>query len=181
MFEKLAGWAKRRHSKQSWQWISRKYWRLETGQWEFTDRDKASLYRYYQTPIRRHIKVQETKSVYDGDWVYWATRLGRHPELSSRVATLLKQQKGRCNWCGLYFKNEDLKEVDHNKPLIVSSDKSRKNWQLLHRHCHDQKTAKDGSLLGRGTRDKGRMVEEPCVGKLTSTVLKTSRCGDASA
>jgi RNA-directed DNA polymerase len=181
MFLRLASWAKRRHSNKSWQWISHKYWRLETGHWEFTDREKASLYRYYQTPIRRHIKVQESKSVYDGDWLYWATRMGRHPEVTNRVAMLLKRQKGRCQWCGLYFKNGDLKEVDHNQPLKVSNDKKWSNWQLLHGHCHDQKTARDGSLLNRGTRNKSRRIEEPDDANVSRPVLKTSRGGDALA
>jgi len=29
--------------------------------------------------------------------------MGRHPEVSTRVATLLKTQKGKCTYCGLYF------------------------------------------------------------------------------
>ncbi|MBA3531517.1 MAG: hypothetical protein H0T73_06295, partial [Ardenticatenales bacterium] len=50
-------------------------------------------------PIQRHIKVRSTKSPYDGDWLYWSTRLGRHPAIGPRVARLLKQQQGRCAYC----------------------------------------------------------------------------------
>ena len=33
------------------------------------------------------------------------------------------------------------------------------NLQLLHRHCHDTKTASDGSL--RRAYEKGQIIEEP--------------------
>lgn len=68
------------------------------------------LDRPSQTSIRRHIKVKCDRSPYDGDWVYWASRLGRHPELPRSVAILLHRQKGKCAWCELYFKNDDLRE-----------------------------------------------------------------------
>ncbi|HEY9893468.1 MAG TPA: HNH endonuclease, partial [Candidatus Sericytochromatia bacterium] len=65
-----------------------------------------------------------------------------------------------------------------------------KNIQLLHRHCHDEKTANDGSSGNksgcnsakpkpvksdnRGTHDKSLITEEPCEVKVSSTVLETS-------
>ncbi len=36
-------------------------------------------------------------------------------------------------------------EVDHIIPKSQGGRDSSDNWQLLHRHCHDTKTAKDGS------------------------------------
>jgi RNA-directed DNA polymerase len=69
--------------------------------------------------------------------------MGKHPEISSRMAKLLKFQKGRCTHCGLFFKDDDLIEIDH----IISKSKGGKekwdNLQALHRHCHDEKTAND--------------------------------------
>ncbi|MCA1605462.1 MAG: group II intron reverse transcriptase/maturase, partial [Acidobacteria bacterium] len=62
------------------------------------------------------MKVQGSRSPYDGDWVYWSTRLGRAPEVPLRVTKLLKEQKGRCPECGLYFKDGDVMEVDHIIP-----------------------------------------------------------------
>ncbi|WP_193197987.1 hypothetical protein [Nostoc sp. MG11] len=55
----------------------------------------------------RHIKVQAERSPYDGDLVYWSTRMGRHPEVKPEIAILLKKQKGKCSECGLYFQDED--------------------------------------------------------------------------
>ncbi|MCB0033651.1 MAG: group II intron reverse transcriptase/maturase, partial [Anaerolineales bacterium] len=112
-FIKLLRWAKRRHTTKSQKWIVRKYWRLETGAWTFAPQDERPLIRHRETPIRRHIKVRGSKSPYDGDWVYWATRRGRQPGLTNQVATLLKRQKGQCAYCGLYFSTEDKLEVDH--------------------------------------------------------------------
>lgn len=72
--------------------------------------------------------------------------MGNHPEVSTRVATLLKRQKGLCTHCKNYFKDGDSIEVDHIVPTYNGGKNSYNNWQLLDRHCHDKKTAKDGSL-----------------------------------
>ena len=72
--------------------------------------------------------------------------MGEHPEVSTRVATMLKRQKGKCVHCGNYFKDGESTEVDHIVPTSMGGKNAYNNWQLLHRHCHDKKTAKDGSL-----------------------------------
>lgn len=69
-----------------------------------------------------------------------------YPETPKRVATLLKKQKGICLHCGLYFTSTDVVEVDHKLPLSLGGKDQYDNLQLLHRHCHDTKTALDGSL-----------------------------------
>lgn len=74
------------------------------------------LKKHSETPIVRHIKVQGERSPYDGDWIYWGSRMGKHPEVDTSTATLLKRQKGKCAHCGLYFKDEDLLETDHIIP-----------------------------------------------------------------
>jgi RNA-directed DNA polymerase len=89
------------------------------------------------------VKVKGDKSPFDGDLVYWSSRLGTHPELPSRTAKLLKQQKGKCAWCGLSFQDWDVMEVDHINPKALGGRDEWKNLQLLHRHCHDKKTAID--------------------------------------
>ncbi|GET35909.1 group II intron reverse transcriptase/maturase [Microseira wollei] len=87
--------------------------------------------------------VKGEKSPFDGDLVYWSSRLGTHPELSSRTTKLLKQQKGKCAWCGLSFQDWDVWEVDHKIPKALGGKDEYKNLQLLHRHCHEEKTAID--------------------------------------
>lgn len=78
------------------------------------------------------------------------------------MAYLLKSQKGKCRQCGLYFKDGDQLEVDHRIPVSLGGTDLYVNLQLLHRHCHDQKTATDGSLANRGgSDDNSQTVEEP--------------------
>jgi RNA-directed DNA polymerase len=93
--------------------------------------------------------VRGTKSPYDGDWRYWATRLGRHPELPKRVTYLLRKQRGRCAGCGWYFRDADVLEVDHIIPTARGGRDAPSNLQLLHGHCHDQKTAAEDSAAAR--------------------------------
>jgi RNA-directed DNA polymerase len=103
------------------------------------------LLKHGATPIKRHVKVKGESSPYDGNLVYWSTRLGNNPEMPKTVATLLKKQKGKCAHCGLFFREEDVMEVDHKIPKSQGGKDSYDNWQLLHRHCHDTKTANDSS------------------------------------
>jgi RNA-directed DNA polymerase len=90
--------------------------------------------------------VLDDASPFDGNLVYWSVRMGKHPEMPTRTASLLKKQKGKCNHCGLYFNDRDVIELDHIIPKSKGGKDEYKNWQLLHRHCHDYKTRYDGSL-----------------------------------
>jgi RNA-directed DNA polymerase len=142
VFAKLRRWAHRRHPKQSAWWVSEKYWHLREGHWTFKTEKGNTLRRHADTPIRRHTKVTGARSPYDGDWIYWATSMGRHPDTSRRWAYLLKRQQGRCGWCGLYFTHgDDLVELDHSQPRSQGGDGMYPNLQLLHGHCHADKTA----------------------------------------
>jgi RNA-directed DNA polymerase len=142
-YQQLIRWAKRRHRNQARKKFIPKYWRLETGYWFFATKQGHRLYRHHWTPIIRHVKIQGNRSPFDGDWAYWATRKRRYPELPKRTALLLNQQKGKCAECGLYFKQEDLPEVDHIIPTSLGGSDCYENWQLLHQHCHDKKTEFD--------------------------------------
>jgi RNA-directed DNA polymerase len=179
-YVKLHRWAKRRHPNWPWKRIAREYWRLETSRWTFGTRDGHYLYKHTKTPIIRHTKVQGTRSPYDGDWVYWATRLGRHPELPKRVAILLRRQEGKCAWCGLYFRDGDMPEIDHILSISQGGKDCYDNWQILHRHCHDEKTARDNQAV-LGTHDKSLSTEEPDAEKSSSPVLEPSGGGDPFA
>ncbi|MFB2896523.1 group II intron reverse transcriptase/maturase [Aerosakkonemataceae cyanobacterium BLCC-F50] len=148
VYQKLYAWAKRRHPQKSWEWVSNKYWQSIGGDnWVFATKgsNPLQLLDHADTPIVRHVKVKGKASPYDGDLVYWSTRMGKSPELSTRVAELLEKQKGKCTHCGLHFKNEDVWEIDHIIPKSKNGGKGKNNLQLLHRHCHDKKTASDGS------------------------------------
>ncbi|TAE57921.1 MAG: group II intron reverse transcriptase/maturase [Nostocales cyanobacterium] len=155
MYQKLFTWAKRRHPHKSSKWIVSKYWHTIGGNnWVFATRDGSKnpfrLFHHADTPIVRHVKVKGESSPYDGNLIYWSTRLGKSPEMPSRVTTLLKRQKGKCAYCGLYFRENDVLEVDHIIPKSQGGKDEYKNLQLLHRHCHDTKTARDSSNLKYG-------------------------------
>ena len=99
----------------------------------------------------KFVKVKGDKSPYDGDLVYWSTRMGRNPELPNTKALLLKKQKGKCSWCGLYFRNDDLLEKDHILATALGGKNEFSNYQLIHGgKCHNEKTAIDLSKI----RDK---------------------------
>ncbi|MBC6474760.1 MAG: HNH endonuclease, partial [Hormoscilla sp. GM102CHS1] len=103
-------------------------------------------------------------------------RLRKSPDVSTRVINLLRKQKGKCELCGLTFKDGDKWEVDQ----IVPTSRGGKDWytnlQLLHDYCHDYKSARDGSK-GR-IHDKDDETEDPDDAKVSRPVLKTSRPGD---
>jgi RNA-directed DNA polymerase len=152
MYQQIKRWAERRHPRKSKTWVVNRYWRSsytneKTRNWVFgigNDRVNMDLTSHMDTAIKRHIKVKGNKSPYDGDFVYWASRLGKDPELTTREATLLKKQKGRCNHCGLTFVGREW-EIDHIIPKSKGGTNYSNNLQLLHKHCHDVKTANDGS------------------------------------
>ena len=70
-------------------------------------------------------------------------------------------------------------EVDHITPKGMGESDAIHNLQLLHRHCHDEKTFKDTSR--RGAYDKRQVVEEPDEQKCSSPVLNPSQAGDILA
>jgi RNA-directed DNA polymerase len=175
IYQQLKAWSSFRHPNKDSHWIARRYWLIEQGEgWVFASRKegnkKMRLIKHSETPIVRHIKVRGDCSPYDGDWIYWSTRMGMHPEAATRVSKLLKKQKGKCAHCELFFKNGDLLEIDHKKARSKGGKNTQDNLQLLHRHCHDTKTANDDKAV-RGTNDNSQIIEEPCEVKVSRTVL----------
>lgn len=145
---KLRPWAKRRCGNINDGHI--KYWITISGDnWVFATRKEESkplrLLKHRETRCSstNYVKVKGDKSPYDGDLIYWSSRLGTHPQMPNHRAKLLKLQKGKCLWCGLSFQHWDVIEKDHIIPRALGGKDGYKNLQLLHRHCHDEKTAID--------------------------------------
>ncbi len=150
-FWKLLKWGIKRHRNKGRKWIVNKYFHKIGGRnWVFATKTEGSnlmrLLSHPDTKIIRYVKVKGDASPYDGNLIYWSSRRGKHPQMSKRTASILKKQKGKCKWCGLNFKNEDVIELDHIIPKSKGGKDEYKNWQLLHRHCHDEKTRTDGSF-----------------------------------
>ncbi len=75
--------------------------------------------------------------------------MSNHPEMKKSVAKLLREQKGKCNWCLLPFQEEDKLENDHITPVKAGGSNKLDNRQLLHKHCHDIKTKSDLKVIKR--------------------------------
>ena len=180
LFLMLWAWAKRRHPKKGKKWSYSRYWRKSGEKVKIFQppAGRPQLYQHDSTPIRRHVKVKAKRSTYDGDWLYWSTRRGRSPDVSPRVAKLLKKQGGRCIECGLYFRDGEPMEVDYVNPQARIGKEAYYNLILVHRYCKKQREAE----LSRpaGTHDKRQELEEPYDAKVSRTVLKPSGGGDPS-
>jgi RNA-directed DNA polymerase len=129
-----------------------------------SDKMTVRLARFSDVPIRRHIKVRENKSWYDGDWTYWATRRSHYPTTNFQEAALLKQQRGRCPICRSVFDVHDALEQDHVWTKTKDGLEGYHNLQLVHRSCHHRKTRWDSQavvrfVLGVGKRQEGSRVK----------------------
>lgn len=143
LYLKLRRWAKRKIGTSG---KSAKYWhRSGTRKWVFEVNGVRLLQHIdYSYPINSYVKVRGDASPYDPlDSIYWAKRLFSYPGYNTRVKTLLKKQKGCCKICGLAFWESDVMEVDHIKPLSLGGKDEYNNLQLVHRHCHHAKTARE--------------------------------------
>jgi RNA-directed DNA polymerase len=136
----LQSWARRRHSRKKRSWIDTKYWKQVDGRDTFCTPMGAKLRLHRDTAIQRHEKVRGTTSPYDGNLLYWSQRLKTHPLMHARRAKLLQKQQGKCRWCGLTFRDEDILEVDHIDHN--HSNDRLSNLMLLHLHCHDERHSK---------------------------------------
>ncbi|NET85801.1 MAG: group II intron reverse transcriptase/maturase [Moorea sp. SIO1F2] len=95
LWNKLRRWGYRRHPNKSRTWVTKKYWgTIGEDNWVFMTNGNNYLPKHAKTEIVRHIKVQETRSPYDGDLIYWSTRMRKHPEMTTQKGRLLERQEG---------------------------------------------------------------------------------------
>jgi RNA-directed DNA polymerase len=148
LYAHLRQWARHRHPTKGHRWIAHRYWKMQPGaMWDFVARKDghivSRLHTHVETPIQRHVKVRGHLSPFDGNLLYWAQRLADHPLTRSEEARLLRAQHGICGYCGLRFRDDDHREVDHHIPRACGGSDRIDNKEVLHRHCHDQKTTQD--------------------------------------
>jgi RNA-directed DNA polymerase len=164
LYWNLRNWGKRRHSSKTGKWVYERYWhRIQQGDYDAMtfstsqySKNPCWLLSHARTPIVRHVKVKGAKSPFDGDLIYWSTRLGEHPEMDVTVAKLLKRQEGKCTYCRLNFMDGDLMEKDHIVERRFGGKDSFNNLHLLHRHCHDKKTAMMSVLVRSNIKEAGK-------------------------
>nr|BDA98620.1 hypothetical protein [Proteomonas sp. NEIS-1375] len=96
---------------------------------------------------KKWVKVRGNKSPFDGDNLYWATRMASYNRLPTRVTRLLKVQKGICPYCNTPFHVDSVLQVDQISPTAIGGKDTYNNLQLLHKHCHVSKTRSDNVLI----------------------------------
>jgi RNA-directed DNA polymerase len=142
VYAQLTQWARHKHPTRGRKWLARNYWRTkEQRHWVFMTLQGVELRDHSHTAISYHTKVRGGASPYDGQLLYWSQRLKHHPLIEGKLALLLKDQKGKCRYCGLVFKDGDIWEIDHIVPKSQGGRNTLGNCQVLHRHCHDQRHA----------------------------------------
>jgi len=146
LYLKLRQWSKRKTGSSKNGLL--KYWRrIGERKWVFaTEMNILVQHIDYAEPINKYTKVKSDASPFDGNTAYWAMRSGKSVLIPPRKAYLLRKQRGLCAWCKEIFTDDDVMEVDHIIPTSLGGKDSHENLQLLHGHCHDIKTAMDGSL-----------------------------------
>jgi RNA-directed DNA polymerase len=176
LFQQLKRWTRRRPPTRHWHWVATTYWPPRGGNtWVCCTPDHVAIV----TPHARHVKRQwpvKDGSPFDGDWIYWSSRLGRHPGIPPAVARLMHTPGGTCAHGGLYVTPADVVETDHRVPRSHGGSRHLATIQLLPAHGHDVKPATD---LAGCTTDKGSIAEEPSLRNRLRSVLKTSARGDS--
>ncbi|NEP59658.1 MAG: group II intron reverse transcriptase/maturase [Symploca sp. SIO2G7] len=173
MHRMIINWTKWQHPHKPRYFREKKYYRYIGTRKRFSYNYQIWLPNHEDTHIvKKFTSVNVNRSPYDGDWVYWGTRMKSYPGISPKLSHCLSKQKGICPECELHFTDGDIIEVDHILPRSKGGRSNKENLQALHAHCHDKKTSKDR------TTDKAHCNEEPCDGKPSRTVLKPSSFGD---
>lgn len=121
--------------------------KVGNNKWKFSIIDGPYLLSNVQfaTASSRIVKVRGAESPYSGNEKYWSKKLSVKPSVNTRVRILLSTQKGICTWCKRRFYWNDILEVDHIIPILNGGSNEFGNLQLLHRHCHDSKSALDAA------------------------------------
>lgn len=155
LYKKYMRWAEKRHPKRGARWLVDKYFRqVDPQKWIFGVRVRGTKgpitisQRFHrETAIERHVKVQGSRSPYDGDWTYWSLRMTKYGQsaIPTKTLFLLKRQKGKCALCGSYFFPSDKTQIDHIIPRKKGGVDRYSNLQLVHIHCHQNKTRREGS------------------------------------
>ena len=144
----------RRHRKRGTQWVTQTLLRNAAGQWQFhcpaseDDAAEVALKRLSDTPIRHYYSVRSGYSIYNGDWPYWATRLGRHPAVPRELARDMRRQAGRCPIC-----QERIEAGQKLKQRFVTrevGDRVAFMSQHVHETCLTPSDARTSALMADG-------------------------------
>jgi RNA-directed DNA polymerase len=96
---------------------------------------KWVLNRYDQVKVRKHVKIKQSASIYDGQIEYFSKRLALHHPLFKRLRGTLVNQGYKCAYCKVHFLPNDVIELHH---IRDSNGVWLKKFQFVHSYCHDQ-------------------------------------------
>ena len=190
LFQKIRHWVFRRHPREGRETVKERYWpsgkvyqyngRSYKDNWVLrgqTRSNRGMLSENYLPHMswilhRKHVKIQGTRSPYDSDYAYWASRNSKHSAYPLRISKLFKLQNGRCTICNQPFDTFSQLEVDHIVPKALGGRDFYNNLQLLHESCHLKKTAVDKQEIANARRGRTDL-QEPYEVKVSRTDLKT--------
>ncbi len=93
-----------------------------------------------------HVKIKDDASPYDGNHLYWAQRIEKYSGFNHRICKLIRIQNGYCKWCHERFTPMDCIEVNYITPRSKGGSDRYENLQVLHKHCHIQKSHLEKSM-----------------------------------
>jgi RNA-directed DNA polymerase len=161
IFQKLRAWCFRRDTRNGRKVVKEKYFpsgRIysfdgvkHADNWVLVGKEKSStgIMRENHLPhivwvkSVKWVKIKGDASPFDGNNVYWGRRTMNKGTFNVRQRKLIRVQKGICPWCQTPFFFESIVEVDHIEPTFKGGEDVYKNLQLLHKHCHIEKTRVD--------------------------------------
>jgi RNA-directed DNA polymerase len=134
MWYKLWAWAKHRY--RNAKNAKLKCFSVKGWNFGYVNKEKIAIIldRHDQTNIRKFVKIKANASIYDGNLIYFATRLSlTNPRIRS-LRNLIVKQKYLCAHCGLLMLPHDVIELHH----ILNDNKIRTGEIcFVHGYCHD--------------------------------------------
>jgi group II intron reverse transcriptase/maturase len=163
IFQKLRAWVFRRDTRNGRKVIKQRYFpsgksytfggTMHDDNWVLNGKQlsKNGTYRTNWLPhmnwvkSEKWVKIKGTKSPFDGDNLYWRKRTQNKGNWPLRQRKLIKLQDGFCLEYKTRFILDSVAEVDHRITRSMGGKDEYTNLQLLHKHCHVEKTKVDDS------------------------------------
>ena len=154
IFRMVWHWCRRRHRRQSWTWLKKKYFHcVDARHWVFTgsllDGKGRSwpihLMEAASVSIRRYVKIRCDAHPYDPWWELYLEARQRWKMSQTlagrgRMVYLWKIQEGRCVVCGQALQEAESLDwhIHHRLWRSHGGSDSVNNLELLHANCHRQ-------------------------------------------
>lgn len=142
-FTRLDGWL----WEKLWRWAVKRFKSSKNAKircfsvsgWKFgfiddITKKKWVLNRYDQVKVRKHVKIRQSASIYEGQTEYFSKRLALHHPLFKRHRGTFVNQDYKCVYCKVHFLPNDIIEFHR---IRDSNGVWLKQFQFVHDYCHD--------------------------------------------